>query len=220
MARRPPKTIANPDYLADPRVKDEFREALDNHCAFLASMSGAGQAFLDGRMSASQFASQDRAEDMAHFPEEYGLDIPENGAWIMVKHPPTTEVTVPVLSIWYARERIRGGMKIKSGRSTLGGYPRRLAEIQTPDGSLCLYPHEYTRVNDIRKWLGLESEGVEMHFMDSQHAVSDERVFYMQARGITRQQALSELLPNLEDGSFVYFTLPTEYAAFFGLEAA
>jgi hypothetical protein len=215
MARRPSPTIANPEYLADERVKEQFIEQLENVDDFNQSMSGAGQAFLEGRISAGEFVAQGDREMMAHFPEDYGLDIPEGGAWIMVKSKPHCNIDVPVLSIWWAQPQVREGMKFKRGIK--GGYPRHAAEILTPEGALVLWPHEYTKDKDITKWVGLEEDGVEMHWMGTD-GVDDERLFYMQCRGIPRREGLLSLLGEL-GGPYLYFTLPEEYAAYFGLAA-
>ena len=216
MARRPSPTIANPEYLADPKVKEQFIEQLESVQDMDNYLSGSGRAFLEGRMSAAAFSDSHEHVVMSHFPEDYGRAIPEGGAWVMVKHPPVAEITVPVLSIWYALPRTRGGLTFKRG--VKGGFPRHMAEITTPDGALNLNPWEYTVVKDIRNWMGMEEDGVEMHWLGAD-GIDDERLFFMQARGIPRKDALTVLLPELENGAFVYFTIPEEYGAYFGLTA-
>jgi hypothetical protein len=72
-------------------------------------------------------------------------------------------------------------------------------------------------VENIMDWVGQEPD-VEMHQMSGQPAFTEddeERLFYIQSRGISRVEAAKMLLPGLEDTKFCYFTMHPEYVRLF-----
>jgi hypothetical protein len=154
-----------------------------------------------------------------YYPEDYGKAIPPEGAWIRIVQVPHTELAsrfeVPLLSMWRARPgRMNSGkIRITKGDSR----SPRLAVIDTPGGELWLWAHEYVMVENIMDWVGQEPD-VEMHQMSGQPAFTEddeERLFYIQSRGISRVEAAKMLLPGLEDTKFCYFTMHPEYVRLF-----
>lgn len=137
--------------------------------------------------------------------------IPEEGAWIIVRDVPFTalEFDVPRYSIWRARRFLRSrAFKTRRGGSRGHvNWPMMLAEIQTPGGDLVLYPTEYV-VTNVEKWLDLIGEGVTVNFIGAgEPGELAAQMFYLQAHGIPRREALTLLLPSLADDRFAYLTL-------------
>lgn len=156
----------------------------------------------------------DLRELMSCVPEDYGLALPEEGAWIIVKDPPHTalEWEVPFLSIFratpfYRARTFRLPLGPRGGRHEVR-WPSLRAVIQTPGGELHLFPDEYGIVRDIATYVELVGAGVDLHFMGAgEPGEFAEQVFYLQAHGIARRDALLLLLPHLADDNFVYFTI-------------
>jgi hypothetical protein len=141
--------------------------------------------------------------------------LPEAGAWICVMREPHTEITVPALSLWFAKPfyrsrkfRVGGQHSSTGGRRRWVSWPLLRAVVQTPEGELHLLPTEYQRLRrGISPLLDTVGNGLTMHWLD-EHAADqvDEREFYLRTRGFSRRDALTLLLPDLEDQGFVYFT--------------
>lgn len=186
MTARTPLTIPNPALTED----EELRELIADQCLDLQSLWSA-------------------------LPPENCV-IPDEGCWIIVKEVPYTalEFDVPLYSIWRARPvvrtrdfQVRWGPR--GGRQTVK-WPLTLAEIQTPGGDLVLYPTEYV-TTDIERWLDLLDEGVTINYMGTgEPGELADQLFYLQAHGLPRREALTLLLPSLTDERFAYLTLDLE----------
>jgi hypothetical protein len=189
---RPSATIPNPAFFADPDVREEVAD-------FFTGLGAIGSERIPTLWSA--------------LPEEHGYGIPEEGAWIMVKEPPHTEIPAPPLySIWRARRTFRS-YQVRIGRRKVN-WPLLRAVITTPHGELTLIPGEYQPVADLRRWLELVGEkdqgeeAVTIHFLGpGEPGGLAEQVFYIQTRGITRADALLLMLPDVEDADFAYLTV-------------
>src|ERR1043165_223561 len=118
-----PKYILNPDYLGSEeyeKEKESFKRQL--------------------------IQRWECVED--YFPEDYGKQLPEDGAWIMLLMSvhvgkPLTQgksetIEVPHLSVWFATPTVS-----QSGYREV--RPKK-AVIQTPQGEVHIWPHEYTVV--------------------------------------------------------------------------
>lgn len=150
----------------------------------------------------------------AALPEDSHL-LPETGAWICVMAEPHVEITVPALSLWFAKPfyrsrkfQIGGKGSARGGRRQWVPWPLLRAVLQTPEGELQLLPTEYQRLRrGIGPLLDMVGKGLTMHWLDG-HVPDelDEREFYLRSRGFSRRDALTLLLPGLEDQGFVYFT--------------
>jgi hypothetical protein len=148
-----------------------------------------------------------------YYPEEYDKELPEDGGWIMVKEVPHTNLAwdVPLLSMWFAVPDNPGGV----GRMPNGRKPYKV-RIQTPGGDLWLYPHEYTVVNDITQYLGMEPD-IEMLSLGGEAVLDEEQLFYLQARGISRTEATKLLLNDIKSQSFAWFNVHPIYAELLGV---
>lgn len=192
------------DFYYDDDVRAQIVEQIEQQCVVF------------GRMGGQTRNPFDRVEGMysevaSAVPDERAL-IPEEGAWVIVNRVPHTvlDFDVPRYSIWRARpiytarefKRVSAG-----GRSRTLKWPMLKGRISTPGGELDLFPGEYV-VTDITRWLELLGEGVTINFMGAgEPGELEEQVFYMQAHGIPRRDALVLALPLLTDDSFAYFTL-------------
>jgi hypothetical protein len=145
-----------------------------------------------------------------------GYDLPEQGAWIMVKEPPTTAIPdPPIYSMWLARpvyysRIIRGRRGYTPGGSRAQiNWPMLRARIVTPYGELTLLPGEYVPVKKLPEWMDQIGDGVSLHFMGPGVVEGDmaERVFQLRARGLRQRDALSLLLPELTDQGFCWLSL-------------
>jgi hypothetical protein len=190
----PPKYILNPAYLES----DAYAEDVEKQ---KQGVVGFGEC----------------AED--YLPEEHGKALPEEGAWIMLlmsvhvgkltDEGKTERVTVPHLSMWFALPTV--------SQSGHGDYRMKKAIIQTPQGEVHVWPHEYTVVKDLSKYLDMtEEEGFYIHFMHETGGFDVDKLLYVQSRGIPRGAAQRMLLPELKDPHFCYFTFHPAYSEAFG----
>lgn len=154
-----------------------------------------------------------------YYPEEYDKLLPEEGSWIMLlmtvqvaKSTGETNdnnvehIDVPHLSMWFALPSAANVAKYESR------YPRQ-AIIQTPQGEVRIWPHEYSIVRDITRYLSAtEEEGVYLKFMNESAAFDEERLFYIMQRGISRGDAQRILLPEIRDPFFCYILFHEAYS--------
>jgi hypothetical protein len=190
-----PKYILNPDYLGSEEWEAEKEEIKD---------------YLS--------AAHECVED--YFPEDYGKGIPESGAWIMLLMSvhvgkETTpgkfeKVEVPHLSIWFALPTV--------SPNGYGDQKLKKAIIQHPKGEVHVFPHEYTIVSDLSKYLEMtEEEGFYINFLSETSGGFDpDKLLYIMSRGIPKAVAQRMLLPELRDPFFCYFTFHPDYSAYFG----
>lgn len=145
-----------------------------------------------------------------YFPEEYDKDLGD-GAWVFVIEPPVTvqsnDYKVPLLSIWWARPYVVNTSAV-AGRLPYQGV------IQTPAGDLHLWPHEYTVLKNPEGIIG--EEGTTIHSLGGEPLLDEEKLFYLQSRGIERREATLLLFSQIEDGSgFAYITLHPDLVSLF-----
>jgi hypothetical protein len=183
--------IPNPEWESSDECKDEVAQA----CAAVNIGSKRLGAGLE--------------EYMSYYPQEFGLGLPETGGWVIVKHPPHCEYTVPPMSIWFALNW-QMDVGVRSGV-----HPKRI-KIVTPLGDLGLFPHEYALAKDIRSYIGREADGVIFHRLDGSPALPAESLFYIQSRGIKRAEACMMLLDKITDPSFGWFEIAPAYGEYFG----
>jgi hypothetical protein len=190
----PPKYILNPAYLESEVYAEDIERQIDG-------MVRMGEC----------------AED--YFPERYGKALPEEGAWIMLlmsvhvgrltTEGKTERITVPHLSMWFALPTVS-----QHGHDDL---KMKKAVIQTPQGEVHIWPHEYTVVKDLSKYLDRsEEEGFYVHFMQESSAFDVDKLLYIQSRGIPKGAAQRLLLPELKDPFYCYFTFHPAYSEAFG----
>lgn len=148
----------------------------------------------------------------AALPDE-SVIVPPEGDWILLREQPTTAIPDPPLySMWRARpvyhsrrfKRVLAGSRLR----TLN-WPLLRARIVTPYGELTLLPREYIRVTKLREWIDQIGNGVTLNIMGpgDVEAELNEKVFYLQSRGLRRVDALLLLLPEVTDQAFAWMSL-------------
>jgi hypothetical protein len=125
-----------------------------------------------------------------YFPDEN--EVPEQGAWVLVKTSPNTPYTVTPLSIWFAQP---WPMESPSGRPV----PKRV-KILTPRGELGLFPREYSIVHNPAKYFEFVGNGMSIHFFsgDSTGGVPELPLFYLRSRGISKADAIALLIGQIK----------------------
>jgi len=143
------------------------------------------------------------------FPDETQA-IPAEGAWILVLEEPSTPLKekfrVPPLSMWRARRHFVDGSTFTS--SAGDRYEAQQAVISTPAGDLHFWPYEYRIATAPMELASMD--GVELHSLGGEPVVDEEELFYIQSRGIRRQDALLMLFDKIASLDFVYVTFPEE----------
>lgn len=146
--------------------------------------------------------------------------IPNEGAWIQVKYAPHTEILVELYSVWFALPVYKeaewmGVMANPDSRTTYK------AKIQTPDGELHVYPHEYNMVsidylaeliNNVGKNDVDKNNHVNLHWLDPRNdAFETDKLFYLLSRGLQKFQAYKYLMGEVKSPHVCYLTMHPEY---------
>jgi hypothetical protein len=158
------------------------------------------------------------------FPEEYGKEIPADGAWILLLSTvtvgrmvgETTQViSVPRLSMWFAKPHTSNarvllhdlGIKRRKDRQYTHLHQ---AVINTPDGAVHVWPHEFTKI-DIGGFLEFcDDDGLFIHYLSDEAHIDKSALFYLRSRGISKADAQRMLLGTLRNSNYCYFTLAPE----------
>ncbi len=147
-----------------------------------------------------------------YFPELQGDDIPEEGHWIMIIDPPHTSIKVNKFSIWYAVN------DVGKGHDKYPMFAQRYAKIKTPEGDLRLFPWEYNKI-DIKEYLKiLDGKHLRIEFMAKDVTLEkslEEKVFYLQTRGIDRLNAYIMILGDFKDPNLCHLEFHEEYIKMF-----
>jgi hypothetical protein len=171
------KRVFVPDKELTP---EELQQEREEHVHGLLSLG-----LIGGRME-SRFAAVEQWRD--YFPGEN--EVPEGGAWVLVKKSPQCEYTVPPLSLWFAEP-----WPMESSARVV---PHRV-KIVTPRGDLGLFPHEYSRVDDVSKYYEFFGRGMRVRFFGGQTAgIPEMALFYLRSRGIAKADAISMLIGNIK----------------------
>jgi hypothetical protein len=152
-----------------------------------------------------------------YWPEDYDKDVGE-GDWIVVVEEPHTELkqrfTVPTPSLWWARPDTHRphahDIGTKSFPKVVPG-PYRVV-IETPGGSLWLFPHEYVKCHDPLPLI--TDPEVTIHPLGGNVTLDEEKqeqMFYLQSRGWSRQDALLTLMEGVDMRDWGWCEFP-EYA--------
>jgi len=165
------------------------------------------------------------------FPEEYGKDLPESGGWIMIlvsvrvgrqiDAANTRVITVPHLSLWYAMPHSSNARVLLHDLGTKRRKDRdyvhlQQAVINTPDGAVHIWPHEYNKI-DITKFLEFcDKDGLFIHYLSEEARVDDAALFYLRTRGLSKAEAQRMLLGTLSNPNYCYFTFAPEISEAFG----
>lgn len=173
-------------------------------------------------------ATEMATEDLIAEAEAYGLlaqDVwPElhdkgigDGAWILVVEEPCTEMMqrfrIPTPSLWWARpEPIRLGAKVIKGygggvTAVMPGMARVV--IETPGGSLWLFPREYVVCENPIPLL--TDPEVTIHPLGGRPSLDEEKqeqLFYLQQRGIPYGDALLMIMDGVDMSQWGWAEFP------------
>ena len=147
-----------------------------------------------------------------YFAEDYDKQIADEGAWIIVLDPPHVQLTndfqLPRLSMWRATRF--------DGAHLARDLPFRFqqAVINTPGGTVHLWPTEYTIIDDITQFVGQEPNCT-LHSLGGQPVLDEDQMFYLMSRGVSRQDAALLLIGQVTATDFAYFTFSKEYQDLF-----
>lgn len=153
-------------------------------------------------------------DPMIYWPEDYDRRLPDDGAWVIVVEEPCTEIkqtfTIPTPSLWYAKPALGGARREVHGFGK-GVFtpPVYKVTIQTPAGTLWLYPHEYVVCKDPVPLI--TDPECTIHSLGGQPPIDEETLFYLQSRGISREDAAMLLLDQLDMSTWGWVEFP-EYA--------
>lgn len=190
-------TIVNPEFA-------EYQQQYGKENLIHEIHTGAALLLSDRSNPFAAYTAA-KAEEESYFPEDFGSDIPEEGCWVLVKTPPCTEIRISKFSIWYALPVVR---------PQSNGFSLHLAKILTPDGDLCLWPHEYVKV-DVAKYMEFIGQGFEINYFGEAAEIHTDSLFYLMSRGVTRPAALQLLLPSLQSQTVCWLEACEEVQAYF-----
>lgn len=163
------------------------------------------------------------------FLEDVLTNLPDSGAWVQVTMPPSTEIYIPYLGIFYATTVPQGECSISStvvdyvefndeGNRVIKEMHPRMFRIQTEVGHVHMYPHEVRILRDGEVYQYLEDrllreEHVRINWMNPQqsHFTNADRLHYIQSRGIPLRMAYQMLLGEINSPNVCYLTFHEEY---------
>lgn len=152
-----------------------------------------------------------RHAEGTYFPEVDRKAIPQEGAWIIVRDVPRTELLerfeVPRLSMWRARPHVAtiGARTLDTAVGPVVVHPHQ-AVITTPGGDLHLWPHEYVLASNPGALIGDPDSTI--HSLGGEPVLDAEQLFYLRSRGITEHEARLMLIDQVTSTDFVYVTMP------------
>lgn len=161
--------------------------------AVMKYISGMPSADMRGRIAAFE----------NYLPGENKL--PEGGDWIMVRVAPHTQYTVPPMSIWFAEPWPMNNERFASNR----------VKVLTPRGDLGLFPCEYSRIRNPATFLEFVGKGMSLHFFGQETGVPVEKLFYLQAKGVSRKDALGMLIGEIRAHGVLWMETDREIVAQF-----
>jgi hypothetical protein len=191
--------------VPDENFSDEYRKEEAQRIVMNGIAAFAAPPQLDPMMAGLARAK----EFLDYFPGTQ--EIEPDGAWIMVTYPPpSTEFTVPPLSMWFSTPWPQSG---------IGGYPMHRVKIVTPRGTLGVYPHEYSKIDDITKYLPfIGDDGLVIKFFGGVDGLPKDALFYLRSRGISKADAVVMLLGHVKSHGVCWIEAPPQICAAFGMD--
>lgn len=187
------KWVFVPTKELTPAQQEEYEEQRKNEVV-------QGLAMLR-HLSGNPFAALEEFRN--YFPGDN--QVPEGGAWVLVKESPHTEFTVPPLSIWFAEPWPMQHERHCSHR----------VKIVTPRGDLGLFPREYSLITDPQKYYEFLGEGMEIKFFGNEEGVPKDKLFYLRSRGISKKDALAMLIGEIKSHGIMWIETQKEVAMTF-----
>lgn len=191
-------------FIADEnRTPEQIAEDLEQEQAdvlqMLGSFASMGGGGFAGRCAAVE-------EFTNYFPG--ANEVPEGGAWVLVKDPPFTEYTVPPLSLWFAEPWDMDHERRNSHR----------VKIITPKGELGLFPREYSIVSNPEKYLKFIGKDMTIKFFGSTTGVPPDALFYLRSRGVKKEDAITMLIGQVRSHGVCWIETSPEVCEYFGME--
>jgi hypothetical protein len=166
---------------------------------YVTNMLGIASGVLSADPSL-RFAAAEQFQD--YFPGDN--EVPEGGAWILVKKSPNTEYTVPPLSLWFAEPWPMEGKSI--------ALPHRV-RVVTPRGHLGLFPREYSLIGNPERYYEFFGGGMTVHFFGGDLAgVPEPALFYLRSRGVSKGDALKLLIGRIKGHGIMWVETDREVA--------
>lgn len=113
---------------------------------------------------------------------------------------------------------------LKSNSHHLGGIDEidleQRVRILTPQGSVCLNPHEFNIIDDINPYMEMiDDDHLKLMQLDGAKVSKKlaDQIFYCRQRGISKKDALTMLLGEINKPSIAYLQFHEGYAEYFGL---
>jgi len=143
-----------------------------------------------------------------YFPD--GNQVDDDGSWILITRPIPCQFTPPPFSIWFATPwQMSGG----------AGHIMHRVSILTPKGEIGIFPHEYTKIKDITRYLEfIDGKQFFIKFFGGLNGVPADALFYLRSRGISKRDALIMLLGQIKSKEVCWFEASQDCAEAFGLE--
>lgn len=117
---------------------------------------------------------------------------------------------VPTPSLWYAKPDPTGSrFSIGSGQFEVHSPPAYRVTIQTPGGTLWLWPYEYVVCSDPMALIA--DPDCTIHTLGGRAPVDEEQMFYLMSRGWSYDDAVLALLDGLDASEWGWVEFP-EYA--------
>jgi hypothetical protein len=147
-----------------------------------------------------------------YYPEEFGKKLDIEGQWVMVILPPSTNIYVHYLGIYYAIPKEVGEINLPKYTVVTKDNQAEtkycnLVKILTPQGEVCLMPSEYVPIKDVSAYLGNKADGLTINWLSPRNDNFDtDLLLYIQSRGIPAAQAWELILGTVKNQNVCYLT--------------
>lgn len=156
------------------------------------------------------------SERQKFYPEQYQKKLPKVGAWIMiiaeyipVQFPPER------FGIYYAKSAATTQNVTPYGSRSIK-VPYYRIKITTDQGDLCLWPHEYIIVEDIKEVMSGVGTEFELVRLGGDTNYDSAKVHYLGTRGIDQADVYNLLLASIGTTNYCYFKLSSsEYIEYY-----
>ncbi len=152
------------------------------------------------------------AEMASYLPEDYNKKLPTKGGWIMIKKDiPVEDKAKPVLyGVYFAKGVWRdSGMALNIAKEYKLKFPNAGKQyiVKTNNGNtdVFIHPHEYIVVDGIKAILAEIGVGYDLVKLGGTPNIDEDRVHYLQSRGIKKEDIYMRMLEAVNVTNFCYF---------------
>jgi len=157
------------------------------------------------------------AERMKYHPEEYNKKLPKKGGWIMViMDIPTTAKPIKYSAYFAVPAPLKKTIQLKYGfhRNQKADVPYYRVRIQTQEGEVHLWPHEYIYIKESAILTEEVGNSFDMIKMGGDTNYDTAKVHYLKTRGIPESLTYELLLSGVNSINHVYFKIRPEAVPF------